>query len=358
MKIVFSDVSPDQSADLNGDICADWVSLDPNLAWRIGSPAGLGDELDAGTLTLPGSTGTWSLTDFAVLRHDEFSQILVTGTNTSANVVEPNSGLHIITLSANGSEGTTTSLSLTDKVATGKQIPIAADDDLVAIGDWQHNSVLLYNAAESGALSYSTTITQDTAGIPGTDETGDDFGRTLALRDDHLAIGIPGETTSGVSQTGRVQPVLWHSPSDYTAYRSIDQNTKGVVGTNEKGDRFGGSLDIGRGLTQANSYDIIIGTPLENVGSVVDAGTVTVANFNTSTYRTYSQSTKYVPGSVARDKKFGVAVEALRMNSSDSPGMWIATKEGISNCYQDTMHTVAGKLTSTTRWKAIHRFTC
>lgn len=46
-----------------------------------------------------------------------------------------------------------------------------------------------------------------------------------------------------------------------------ESNTKGIVGTNEKADQFGSAVAIGRGLTGANSYDVIVGTPYENVGS-------------------------------------------------------------------------------------------
>jgi hypothetical protein len=83
---------------------------------------------------------------------------------------------------------------------------------------------------------------QDTAGVPGAAESGDAFGTSVSLGDvdgdgfKDLAIGAPGEDNGAGSVT-----LLRGSPSGLTTKGAVSytQNTAGVPGTAEKGDRFG-----------------------------------------------------------------------------------------------------------------------
>ncbi|MEU6088450.1 hypothetical protein ABZ865_16785 [Streptomyces sp. NPDC047085] len=85
-------------------------------------------------------------------------------------------------------------------------------------------------------------IGQDTAGVPGAAETGDAFGSSVHLGDVNgdgykdLAVGAPGEDSGAGSVT-----LLYGTASGLTTKGSMSftQNTAGVPGTAEKGDRFG-----------------------------------------------------------------------------------------------------------------------
>ncbi|MEU6259540.1 hypothetical protein [Streptomyces sp. NPDC047043] len=107
------------------------------------------------------------------------------------------------------------------------------------------------------------TVTQDTVGVPGTSETGDAFGSGVSLADVNgdgyadLAIGAPGED----SGTGAVT-LLYGSASGLktTGGKTFTQNTAGVPGSSEKGDRFGARVL----LTGANG--LTIAAPGENSG--------------------------------------------------------------------------------------------
>ncbi len=132
----------------------------------------------------------------------------------------------------------------------------------------------------------------------GSTEAGDRFGFALAagnfnggLHDD-LAIGVPLEdilnirdagevdviygSATGLSTTGRA-PQIWH------------QNTTNIEDSIETNDQFGSSLtawNFGRNearrpppdffLTNFQTADLAIGVPLENIGTIGDAGAVNV----------------------------------------------------------------------------------
>jgi hypothetical protein len=90
---------------------------------------------------------------------------------------------------------------------------------------------------------------QDSSGISGTGEAGDNFGSALTVGDFDgggfmdLAIGVPHEGISGAADTGIVQ-VIFGSPSALTAARdqTWHQNSTGILGAAGVGDHFGAAL--------------------------------------------------------------------------------------------------------------------
>ncbi|WP_432194497.1 hypothetical protein [Streptomyces sp. bgisy027] len=85
-------------------------------------------------------------------------------------------------------------------------------------------------------------LTQDTPGVPGASESGDGFGSHVSFGDVNgdgyadLAIGASGENSGAGMVT-----VLYGSASGLrtTGVQSYTQNTSGVPGVSESGDRFG-----------------------------------------------------------------------------------------------------------------------
>ncbi|MER7408402.1 hypothetical protein ABT373_39620 [Streptomyces sp. NPDC000070] len=111
-------------------------------------------------------------------------------------------------------------------------------------------------------------LTQDTAGVPGASEQGDRFGSGVSLGDvdgdgfADLAIGAAGENSAAGAVT-----VLFGSASGLTAQgaTSYTQNTAGVPGGSEKGDRFGARVTL-TDHTGDRRADLSVSAPGENAG--------------------------------------------------------------------------------------------
>ena len=210
------------------------------------------------------------------------------------------------------------------------------------------------DSSDPTRLVLRTVLTQNRKGIPDKAEKGDRFGATLAMRDGRLAIGAPGEDGGKILNSGLVQPVRWNEAKlTWKAYRAITQNTKGVPGSNEKNDQFGSSLAIARGLTAKNSYDILIGAQ-ESYGKRANAGSVTVANFTKKLFRAYTQASKGVPGNPqAGDAFYQVGVlqgpSGVDTVLIGSPG---EASNGVKNVGR-VVRTDGKKLTSKTVWTGV-----
>ncbi|MBX9365009.1 FG-GAP-like repeat-containing protein [Streptomyces sp. WAC04114] len=111
-------------------------------------------------------------------------------------------------------------------------------------------------------------LTQDTAGVPGAAEKGDRFGSGISLGDINgdgcadLAIGTAGENSSAGAVT-----VLYGSASGLTTKgaTSYTQNTAGVLGASEAGDRFGERVTL-TDHTGDHRADLSVSAPGENAG--------------------------------------------------------------------------------------------
>lgn len=109
---------------------------------------------------------------------------------------------------------------------------------------------------------------QDTPGVPGTAEAGDAFGSSVFLGDvdgdgfKDLAIGAPGENLGAGSVTvlrGTASGLTTQGATSYT------QNTAGVPGTAEKGDRFGARVSLADHSGDRRA-ELTVGGPGENTG--------------------------------------------------------------------------------------------
>ncbi|HEV8420457.1 MAG TPA: hypothetical protein VGR13_03785, partial [Actinomycetota bacterium] len=121
---------------------------------------------------------------------------------------------------------------------------------------------------------------QNSAGVEDSVENNDKFGSSVATGDFNgdgyadLAIGVPFEDVGGILNAGAVN-ILYGSPSGLQATSPNDQfwsqDSPDVDGSAEESDEFGSSL--AGGDFNADGYaDLVVGMPLEDVASVVDAG--------------------------------------------------------------------------------------
>ncbi|WP_405586357.1 FG-GAP and VCBS repeat-containing protein [Streptomyces sp. NBC_01092] len=132
-------------------------------------------------------------------------------------------------------------------------------------------SVSAYLGGASGVRTQpQTTITQDTPGVPGSDEESDFFGNALSIADVNgdgraeVAVGALHETIGAAKIAGSVT-VLRGSAAGLTATgaQSFTQNTAGVPGTAESADRFGASVRLSD-LTGDGKADLSVGADGEN----------------------------------------------------------------------------------------------
>jgi FG-GAP repeat len=90
---------------------------------------------------------------------------------------------------------------------------------------------------------------------------------------------------------------------------AIDQDTPGVPGVNEPGDDFGAAVCVGD-ITGDGYPDMVVGVPDEDLGTTTDAGAVLVfrgsrSGVTTAGIQTFNQDTTYVPGLAERGDRFG-----------------------------------------------------
>ncbi|MGQ4389923.1 hypothetical protein [Streptomyces sp. SAS_270] len=143
------------------------------------------------------------------------------------------------------------------------------------------------------------------------DINGDGYGDLVTgIADDDSVMNATG----GAHRGGEIQVLYGSAQGITTAQRPkvFHQDTAGVPGTAEDGDRFGQSLSIGD--VNADGYaDVLVGSPGEAVGTRAYAGTAVLLRGSATGLSTtkavgYTQNSTGVPGTAERGDQFGAAV--------------------------------------------------
>lgn len=147
-------------------------------------------------------------------------------------------------------------------------------------------------------------ISQPSPGVPGTAEAGDEFGAALAASGSDLIVGVPGEDIGRIKDAGNIVHLTYLGGQRFKGV-GYGQNSKGVPGKADRGDRFGASVAIGHGL-------VAVGIPGENKG----AGKVQVFAVSGGRLKprtAVDQNSSGVPGRNEAGDGFGSAVAIGRL---------------------------------------------
>jgi FG-GAP repeat len=189
---------------------------------------------------------------------------------------------------------------------TGPALVWVGAPDTTVNGVPDAGAVYEYLIDGASAPTLIRTITEASSSIGLTPAADDRFGQILsASLDGGLAVGVPRRAVDGQAGAG----VVVRLSGSFDAHAAltgqvISQDTPGVVGTPEAGDRFGASV-AGGGR--------IVGAPDEDVGSVKDAGSVQTFTIDTQTSLLAARSgwtmnSAALPGRASSGAKFGYAV--------------------------------------------------
>ncbi|MEU5576681.1 FG-GAP-like repeat-containing protein [Streptomyces huasconensis] len=125
---------------------------------------------------------------------------------------------------------------------------------------------VLYGGS-SGAGTFTTSVSQDSPGVPGTSEAKDHFGSSVATADvdgdglTDVVVGAPGEDVGSGSTAGHGSVVVLYGSSDglFERGRTIAQG--------QAGSGAGSSLAVGD-FTQDGAMDVAVGLPHGEFGEV------------------------------------------------------------------------------------------
>jgi hypothetical protein len=169
---------------------------------------------------------------------------------------------------------------------------------------------------------------QGARGIKGAPEDSDGFGWSVTMGDFNqdgdtdLAVGTPFESIRGVPEAGAVS-VLYSAGRLRGADETFHQAKRGIKGGAEEGDRFGHALTAGD-FDGDGEDDLAVGTWLEDLGSIADAGAVNVlygseAHGVTRRDDFWSQGSRGVKGIEQPFDNFG---RVLTSGDFDGDGWW------------------------------------
>jgi hypothetical protein len=136
-------------------------------------------------------------------------------------------------------------------------------------------------AGDTGAIVGARLLAR-----PGRAHGGDRFGAAIASQaGTDIEIGIPGADVAGHNNAGAVEILHGRvgSLKSFTVVRTITQDSAGVSGHAETGDRFGAAVAATTWASCKSGPGVAVGAPGEDVGSVRDAGSVTIVSTSAST---------------------------------------------------------------------------
>jgi hypothetical protein len=156
-------------------------------------------------------------------------------------------------------------------VSNGGNVAIGAPDaDSTGVVD-SGDVLLVQESAKTLRVVDASLVGQNSPTVPGGSETGDHFGAALSAGlAGGFEIGVPGEDIGSIVDAGMVQAVNLVGSRLITG-PGIGENSAGVPGSAEAGDRFGAALAA---AYTGDGQLLWIGAPGESIGATAGAGVV------------------------------------------------------------------------------------
>ncbi len=180
----------------------------------------------------------------------------------------------------------------------------------------------------------STELTQSSFGrtITAGDQLGfaidasNELGADLPM----VAVGVPGGNVSGQNDAGWVGFLT----AGLNDPRAVDQESAGIPGAAEAGDRFGEAITLGLIAGTSNRVDAAVGTPGEDLGSgstaITNGGAFTVINdlyTGAVAGQAYDQNSTGVPGTPENNDSFGQVLDSVRVGSTTHLAVGIPSED-------------------------------
>ena len=306
--------------DVTGDGCADVVAGAPGMGGSgavlvlPGSPDGVAT---AGTV-LPGAApgDRFGAALALAARNDALVDDLWIGAPGADVAGRLDAGaIHHITFAAGGTATpvavlTEDSPDVPDAAEPGDrfgEVIAALDGVLVGV---PHEDV--GSRRDAGAVVRMSTSAPRRFTLPHA-RAGDHFGAAVAPFGSGGIAGAPGRDLPGARDAGVVQ--LFGAPYDngFAAGDRLAQGVLGIPGRIEPGDHFGAAVIGGSSFLCHEATSLAIGAPGENLGSVRDAGSVTIIEPVKFGCRPRALARGHgLPGRPARDDELGAALAILR----------------------------------------------
>lgn len=156
-----------------------------------------------------------------------------------------------------------------------------------------------------------------------------------------LPVGVPGEDITTVATAGGLNVLLGGNTPNGIAgsgHQFWSQDSDGIKGSAEEGDLFG-YVTACADFDSDGFDDVAIGVPLEDVGTILDAGSVQVlyggSSGLTSRDTTLHQDSPGAAGKAEADDIFGAALSTGDFNGDGFPDLAVGVVEedigGVSN---------------------------
>ena len=197
----------------------------------------------------------------------------------------------------------------------------APGEDAGGLTDAPASGVVSVLYGSSGGLrtrAGATTFSQNSVGVAGNAESGDQFGAALAIGDldgdgrGDLAVGAPGDSVGGAANAGAVTVLYGRAQGLGTARSQLwTQNTRGVKGLAGANHRFGAALAAGD-LSRNGRDELAIGIPGGVIAGGRRAGAVSVLYGRdtglSSIDDLWSQDARGIKGVASADDRFGASL--------------------------------------------------
>jgi hypothetical protein len=189
----------------------------------------------------------------------------------------------------------------------------------------------------SGGLGHgkaSSNLTQSSFGrtVTAGDQLGYavDAANELGVDSPMVAVGVPGGNVSGQNDAG------WGGffAAGLSDPRAVDQNSPGIPGTAEAGDRFGEAITLGLLAGTSNRVDAVVGVPSEDYGSgasaISDAGEIVIIDdlyTGIVAGQAFDQNSTGVPDSAESGDSFGKVLDSVRSGSTTHLAVGVASED-------------------------------